>query len=206
MRIVINTSGCATTVNGYGHMFRGTTLRQARPPVAGRAQWTVTELLTTLDLPSPRGARGGKTAQKVYPAYRPACSLQTAPAGSDPAAIRTVLAARPGSISVSNAGTPHLCCGSAGTYNLMQPRWISGQLRVRANVGDARGDPRGRPGPDRRRANIGFVMMQIGGGTDLPVGVRSRSSCWTVCPRRAGAAGAGPRRRSLGRQPVGGCG
>ena len=57
---------------------------------------------------------------------------------------------------------PHLCCGSAGTYNLMQPE-ISGQLKARklATLAET--------GPDVIAAgNIG-CMMQLSGGAGVPV-------------------------------------
>ena len=56
----------------------------------------------------------------------------------------------------------HLCCGSAGTYNLMQPE-IAGELRARKVATlEARN-------PDVIAAgNIG-CMVQIGGGTAVPV-------------------------------------
>ena len=56
----------------------------------------------------------------------------------------------------------HLCCGSAGTYNLMQPE-ISGKLKDRkVKTLEAKK-------PDVIAAgNIG-CMMQIGSGTDIPV-------------------------------------
>jgi glycolate oxidase iron-sulfur subunit len=56
----------------------------------------------------------------------------------------------------------HICCGSAGTYNLLQPE-IAGELRARkvANILKTT--------PDVIAAgNIGCIV-QIGGGTGLPV-------------------------------------
>ena len=73
----------------------------------------------------------------------------------------------------------HLCCGSAGTYNLMQPE-ISGQLKARkVETLEAKQ-------PDVIAAgNIG-CMMQIGGGTDIPVVHTVELLDWaTGGPRRA---------------------
>lgn len=64
--------------------------------------------------------------------------------------------------TVLEPADPHLCCGSAGTYNLMQPE-ISSQLKTRkvANLEALQ--------PDIIAAgNIG-CMMQIGSGTAVPV-------------------------------------
>jgi len=148
--IVINTSGCGTTVKDYGHMFRGTDLAEEAAAVAERAV-DVSELLTQLDLPE--GAATGLTV-----AYHAACSLQhgqqikTAP--------KDLL--RKAGFTVVEPADSHLCCGSAGTYNLMQPE-ISKKLKARKiRTLEAKA-------PDVIAAgNIG-CMMQIGGGTDIPI-------------------------------------
>ena len=66
--IVINTSGCGTTVKDYGHMFRNEPLAAEAAAVSEIAM-DVSELLMKLDLP-----KGEKQALKV--AYHAACSLQ----------------------------------------------------------------------------------------------------------------------------------
>jgi len=148
--VVINTSGCGTTVKDYGHMFKGHALAEQAAAVAGIAM-DVTEVLMRLDLP--QGEARGMTV-----AYHAACSLQHGQK------IRThpkALLQRAGFRVVEPADS-HLCCGSAGTYNLMQPE-ISGQLKARkvATLEATR--------PDVIAAgNIG-CMMQIGSGTGVPV-------------------------------------
>ncbi|RKF16129.1 glycolate oxidase iron-sulfur subunit [Roseovarius spongiae] len=148
--IVINTSGCGTTVKDYGHMFRNDPLAGDAARVAGIA-CDVSELLTKLDLPE--GAPRDLTV-----AYHAACSLQH---GQKITRAPKTLLERAGYRVVEPADS-HLCCGSAGTYNLMQPA-ISAQLRDRkARTLEARA-------PDVIAAgNIG-CMMQIGSGTDVPV-------------------------------------
>ncbi len=148
--IVINTSGCGTTVKDYGHMFRNADLANDAARISGLAM-DVSELLSRLEFPEPR-PMGLKVA------YHSACSLQhgqqvkTAP--------KTLLSAA--GFEVVEPADPHLCCGSAGTYNLMQPE-ISAKLKdrkVRTLQATA---------PDVIAAgNIG-CMMQIGSGTDVPV-------------------------------------
>ena len=148
--IVINTSGCGTTVKDYGHMFRDEPLAADAARVAGIAM-DVSELLMQLDLPE------GADRSAVV-AYHAACSLQH---GQQIKTFPKDLLKRAG-FTVVEPADPHLCCGSAGTYNLMQPE-ISGQLRDRkVRTLEARK-------PDIIAAgNIG-CMMQIGRATEVPM-------------------------------------
>jgi glycolate oxidase iron-sulfur subunit len=148
--IVINTSGCGTTVKDYGHMFRNHALATEAAAVATIAR-DVSEVLVQLGLPE-----GEKQPLRV--AYHAACSLQH---GQKIKTHPKDLLKRAGFTVVEPADS-HLCCGSAGTYNLMQPE-ISGQLKARkVQTLEAKA-------PDVIAAgNIG-CMMQIGSGTDVPV-------------------------------------
>jgi glycolate oxidase iron-sulfur subunit len=148
--IVINTSGCGTTVKDYGHMFRNDPLAGDAAAVSGIAM-DVSELLMQLDLPE--GEDKGLTV-----AYHAACSLQH---GQQIKTFPKDLLKRAG-FRVVEPADPHLCCGSAGTYNLLQPE-ISGKLKDRKiRTLEARS-------PDIIAAgNIG-CMMQIGSGTEVPI-------------------------------------
>ncbi len=148
--IVINTSGCGTTVKDYGHMFRNDALAADAARVSAIAM-DVSELLMKLDLPE-----GDDKGTKV--AYHAACSLQH---GQQIKTYPKDLLKRAG-FTVLEPADSHLCCGSAGTYNLMQPE-ISKQLKDRkVRTLEALT-------PDIIAAgNIG-CMMQIGGGTDTPI-------------------------------------
>jgi len=148
--IVINTSGCGTTVKDYGHMFRNDPLAADAARVSAIAM-DVSEVLIKLDLPE-----GAPKATKV--AYHAACSLQH---GQQIKTFPKELLKRAG-FTVLEPSDPHLCCGSAGTYNLMQPE-ISGKLKARkVRTLEALS-------PDIIAAgNIG-CMMQIGSGTDVPI-------------------------------------
>ncbi len=148
--IVINTSGCGTTVKDYGHMFRNEALSQEAAAVAGIAM-DISEVLVKLGLP-----QGEKRAMTV--AYHAACSLQH---GQQIKTYPKDLLRRAG-FDVVEPKDSHLCCGSAGTYNLMQPE-ISKQLKgLKVATLEAKL-------PDVIAAgNIG-CMMQIGSGTKLPV-------------------------------------
>jgi glycolate oxidase iron-sulfur subunit len=148
--VVINTSGCGTTVKDYGHMFRNDPLAEDAAVIAGLAM-DVSELLATLEFPE-------SAAKGLRVAYHAACSLQH---GQQVKTHPKTLLKRAG-FEVVEPADSHLCCGSAGTYNLMQPE-ISKELRVRkVRTLEAKA-------PDVIAAgNIG-CMIQIGGGTDVPV-------------------------------------
>jgi glycolate oxidase iron-sulfur subunit len=148
--IVINTSGCGTTVKDYGHMFRNDPLAEDAAVVAVLAK-DVSEVLTKLGLPqgAPKGLRV---------AYHAACSLQH---GQQIKSAPKDLLKRAG-FEVVEPADSHLCCGSAGTYNLLQPQ-ISAELKARkVRTLEAKSPQVIAAG------NIG-CMMQIGSGTGIPV-------------------------------------
>lgn len=148
--IVINTSGCGTTVKDYGHMFRNDPLAEDAARVSAIAM-DVSEVLMKLDLP-----KGEAKNTKV--AYHAACSLQH---GQQIKTYPKQLLANAG-YTVLEPKDSHLCCGSAGTYNLMQPE-ISGQLK------DRKVQTLEALTPDIIAAgNIG-CMMQIGSATNVPI-------------------------------------
>ena len=147
--IVINTSGCGTTIKDYGHMFAHDPLAGDAAAVAAKAM-DVSEVLMKLELPA--------ATMGLRVAYHAACSLQH---GQQIKTFPKDLLKRAG-FSVVEPADSHLCCGSAGTYNLMQPE-ISGQLKARKI------DTIEATRPDVIAAgNIG-CMMQIGSGTDIPI-------------------------------------
>lgn len=148
--IVINTSGCGTTVKDYGHMFRNDALAADAARVSACAM-DISELLMQLDLPT-------GPSKELTVAYHAACSLQH---GQQIKTYPKTLLQRVGFRVVEPADS-HLCCGSAGTYNLMQPE-ISTELKARKiQTLEAKS-------PDVIAAgNIG-CMMQIGSGTELPI-------------------------------------
>lgn len=148
--IVINTSGCGTTIKDYGHMFRNDPLSDDAAKVSALAR-DISEVLMELDIQPVI-----ETGQRV--AYHAACSLQH---GQQIKTHPKTLLKQVG-FQVLEPADPHLCCGSAGTYNLMQPE-ISKELRSRkvATLNALT--------PDIISAgNIG-CMMQIGSATDVPI-------------------------------------
>ncbi|MEM9798047.1 MAG: glycolate oxidase subunit GlcF [Pseudomonadota bacterium] len=173
--IVINTSGCGTTVKDYGHMFRNEPLAEKAAAVSAITK-DVSEVLldllpeghafTTPARPARDGIAGAPLATvppaegegALQVAYHAACSLQH---GQQVKAAPKTLLKRAG-FTVLEPRDAHLCCGSAGTYNLMQPE-ISGELKRRkVETLEARN-------PDVIAAgNIG-CMMQIGSAASVPV-------------------------------------
>ena len=149
--IVINTSGCGTTIKDYGHMFRTDPVLAADAGVVAGLAKDVSEVLVTLGLPE--GAAKG-----LRIAYHAACSLQH---GQQIKTAPKDLLKRVG-FEVVEPADSHLCCGSAGTYNLLQPK-ISQELQARKVAAlEAKA-------PDVISAgNIG-CMMQIGAATGIPV-------------------------------------
>ena len=149
----MTTSGCGTVIKDYGYL-----LREDRDFAAAAARVSVLakdicEYLARLEL-QPQAARHGD----VVVAYHSACSLQH---GQKITQAPKELLSKSGFV-VKDVPESHLCCGSAGTYNLLQPD-IATRLRDRklANIASVK--------PDMIAAgNIG-CMMQIAGGTSVPV-------------------------------------
>ena len=117
--IIINASGCGTTVKDYGFMFRTEPEREQAEKVAALA-CDISEFLTRINYAPTRE----KPALTV--AYHSACSLQH---GQQVNAEPKALLRRAG-FTVVEPEEPHICCGSAGTYNMLQPE-IATRLRGR---------------------------------------------------------------------------
>ena len=150
--VVINASGCGTTVKDYGFMFRSDPAYAEKAGAVASMTRDITEWMTQIGLKPPVI----ETGQRV--AYHSACSLQH---GQRVVREPKELLAAVG-FEVTDIPEAHICCGSAGTYNLLQPE-IAMRLRDRkvANIEGTR--------PDIIAAgNIGCIM-QIATGTNLPV-------------------------------------
>ena len=127
--VVVNTSGCGTTVKDYGHLFRDDA--EWRPAAERVAAMTrdVSEFLKDLGLRAPVRTTGLRVA------YHSACSMQHGQGLRE--APKALL--RSAGFQVSDVPEGHLCCGSAGVYNLLQPE-IATDLRDRkaANIAKTR--------------------------------------------------------------------
>jgi glycolate oxidase iron-sulfur subunit len=150
--IVINASGCGTTVKDYGFLFRNDPELAAPAAAISKITRDITELMAEIGLQAPVIPTGQRVA------YHSACSLQHGQGVTQ--APKQLL--RQAGFEVVDVPEGHLCCGSAGTYNMLQPE-IATQLRDRkvANIEST--------GPALIAAgNIG-CMVQIASGTKLPV-------------------------------------
>ncbi|WP_315721813.1 MULTISPECIES: glycolate oxidase subunit GlcF [unclassified Bradyrhizobium] len=150
--ILVTTSGCGTVIKDYGHMLREDPQFAASAAAVSAMAKDISEYLATLEL------KTEAAHDDVVVAYHSACSLQH---GQKITSIPKELLSKSGFV-VKDIPESHLCCGSAGTYNILQPD-IAMRLRDRkvANIATVR--------PNVIAAgNIG-CMMQIASGTTVPV-------------------------------------
>jgi glycolate oxidase iron-sulfur subunit len=150
--VVVNASGCGTMVKDYGHVLAGDPAWSERGARIAALARDVTEVMAELGLRSPA------CPEPLSVAYHPACSLHHAQKVRDEpkrllADCGFILKAIPES---------HVCCGSAGSYSLLQPA-VADKLKERkvARIGWV--------APDVVAAgNIG-CMVQIASATEVPV-------------------------------------
>jgi glycolate oxidase iron-sulfur subunit len=150
--IIVTASGCGTTIKDYGFMLRLDPAYAEKAARVSALAMDVTEYLARLDLPEP-SQRPGLTV-----AYHSACSLQH---GQKVTRQPKELLAAAG-FTVREPLESHLCCGSAGTYNILQGE-IASSLRERkvANIEALGADV-------VAAGNIGCIT-QIASGTGVPV-------------------------------------
>jgi glycolate oxidase iron-sulfur subunit len=150
--VVINTSGCGTTVKDYGYMFRTDPAYAEKAAAISAMTRDVSELLAEL------GLERAAAPETLAVAYHAACSLQH---GQSITAQPKALLAKAG-FAVREIPEGHLCCGSAGTYNMLQPELARRlQARKAANIASVKPDV-------VATGNIG-CMVQIGGAMSVPV-------------------------------------
>jgi glycolate oxidase iron-sulfur subunit len=153
--IAINASGCGTTVKDYGFMLREDPAYAERAARIAALARDVTEIVEPLGLhaPSPHAGTSG-----LRVAYHSACSMQHGQRlHQGPKALLSAAG-----FDVAEVPEGHLCCGSAGTYNLLQPD-IADQLRDRKIATIARIRP-----DIVATGNIGCIT-QLSRGCDVPV-------------------------------------
>ena len=150
--IVITISGCGTTVKDYGFMLRNDPAYAAKSAKVSGLARDVSEYLAKLGILPPVRQSG------LTVAFHSACSLQHGQrVHREP---RDLLSAC--GFVIKEIAEAHLCCGSAGTYNILQPD-IAGRLRDR-KIGNIE-----KTSPDVIAAgNIGCIA-QIASGTAIPV-------------------------------------
>ncbi len=149
--IVVTASGCGATIKDYGYMLRDDPLYAEKAKRVASLARDVSEVLQalTLDFSPPR---------PLVVAYHAACSLQH---GQKILDLPKTLLRRAG-FDVRSIREAHLCCGSAGTYNILQPE-IANTLRDRKVANIARVKP-----DVIATGNIGCIT-QIASATSTPV-------------------------------------
>ncbi len=149
--IIITASGCGTTIKDYGHMLRLDPAYAEKARRVSALAKDITEYLSTLDLPK-QESRG------LTVAYHSACSMQH----GQKITLQPKSLLRNAGFAVRDPAEGHLCCGSAGTYNILQPE-ISAQLKARKvkNIEATKADI-------IATGNIG-CMTQIASGTAMPI-------------------------------------
>jgi glycolate oxidase iron-sulfur subunit len=149
--VIINASGCGTTVKDYGFMLReDPTYADEAARIAGLAK-DVTEFLAELGLKPP------VRRSELVVAYHSACSMQHGQCIT--AQPKDLL--RAAGFTVKDIPEGHICCGSAGTYNLLQPE-LAGQLRARKLGHIARVRP-----DVVATGNIGCIVQLTGGAAPV---------------------------------------
>ncbi|GGC59875.1 glycolate oxidase subunit GlcF [Chelatococcus reniformis] len=175
--ILVTASGCGTTIKDYGFMLRDDPAYAAKAARVSELTKDISEFLAGIALPAGTGAAPGLTV-----AYHGACSLQHGQKVTE--APRRLLTAA--GFTVRSPAEAHLCCGSAGTYNILQPD-IAGRLGARKVTNLER------LGADViATGNIGCAM-QIGRRTVLPVVHTVELIDWVT---------GGPPPVALGNQPM----
>ena len=150
--VVINTSGCGNTVKDYGFMLRDDAVWAARAKAVSERTRDVSEVMAELGL-----AAAGDHVAGLRVAYQAPCSLQHGQKIT--AQPKTLLKAA--GFDVSEPAEPHLCCGSAGAYNLLQPG-IATQLKAHKLATLAACEP-----TVIASGNIGCMTQLAGGGTPV---------------------------------------
>jgi glycolate oxidase iron-sulfur subunit len=150
--VIVNASGCGTMVKDYGHLLASDAAYAGKAKKIADMARDVSEFVASVGI----GAPVRWSSIKV--AHHSACSLQHGQRVTDePKALLSQAG-----FSVVDVPEGHICCGSAGTYNILQPE-IATQLRDRKvqNIKTTR--------PDVVAAgNIGCIT-QLAGGMKIPV-------------------------------------
>ena len=153
--IVMNASGCGVMVKDYGHLLRGDAVYAAKAARISALTRDLSELLPDLV----ERLRGRIAARAGQVAFHPPCTLQHGQQLRG--GVETYLGALGFQIKTASSEA-HLCCGSAGTYSVLQPE-LAYQLRDRklGHLGEMQPDV-------IVSANIGCIT-HLQSGTATPV-------------------------------------
>ncbi|CAN7195081.1 glycolate oxidase subunit GlcF [Pararhizobium sp. LjRoot238] len=149
--IIITASGCGTTIKDYGHMLRLDPAYAEKATRVSALAKDITEYLASLDLPR-------QEEKTMTVAYHSACSMQH----GQKITVAPKMLLKNAGFTVRDPAEGHLCCGSAGTYNILQPE-ISSTLKARKvkNIEATKADI-------IATGNIGCIT-QIATGTKMPI-------------------------------------
>jgi glycolate oxidase iron-sulfur subunit len=150
--VIINASGCGTTVKDYGYMMARVEGYAERAAEISAMTKDVSEFLAGFDIGPP------KRWSSIRVAYHSACSMQHGQRITD----EPKMLLKKAGFTVLDVPESHICCGSAGVYNILQPK-LAGELRARkvANIESTKADI-------IAAGNIGCIS-QIAAGTRTPI-------------------------------------
>ena len=153
--IISNTSGCGTTLKDYGFIFRDDSELKKKSKKISELTKDITEFL---DQNLKLSFKKDKGSKKYNIAYHSECSMQH---GQKVHSQPIDLLKKTGN-EVSNIPEGHICCGSAGTYNILQSEIAKKLLKQKVeNINKIK--------PDFiSTGNIGCIM-QIANGTNIPI-------------------------------------
>jgi glycolate oxidase iron-sulfur subunit len=153
--IVITASGCGVTVKDYGHLLQHDARYADKAARVSALTKDLSEILVAF--------QSQVVAKLKHPpvrrvAFHPPCTLQHGQQLRG--GVESLL--RAGGVELTPVADAHLCCGSAGTYSILQPRLASALRDRKVSSLEA-----GRP-ELIVSANIG-CLAHLQGGTDIPV-------------------------------------
>jgi len=150
--IIVNASGCGTTVKDYGHLMRNDPAYAEKAQQISKITKDISEFLHEYEIGAP------ERWSSLRVAYHSACSLQHGQRIHDEP--RALL--KQAGFAVVDVPEGHICCGSAGTYNILQPE-IAGQLKKRKqdHIRSTRADV-------VAAGNIGCIT-HLDSGLDIPL-------------------------------------
>ncbi|MCY4361716.1 MAG: glycolate oxidase subunit GlcF [Gammaproteobacteria bacterium] len=122
--LIVNASGCGTMLKDYGHLFRhDESLAAAAGRISGMTQ-DIAEFLS-----EQQGVTENGEMEQVRVAYQSPCSMQH----GQKIDIQPLTLLRQAGFKVQELPEKYMCCGSAGTYNILQPA-IAAELGERKAV------------------------------------------------------------------------
>ena len=150
--IIINTSGCGTMVKDYGWILKNDHVWSESAASMVKITRDISQFLSEINI---SGFQSGKKPEIVY---HSACSMTH----GQKIITEPLKLLRDAGFRVSEPGERHLCCGSAGTYNILHQKMAKTLLRNKVKNIE-------KVSPDFiSTGNIG-CMTQISNGTKIPI-------------------------------------